>query len=78
VKKGRGQATGRAPDGGVGDRRPRGFGRAGAGRSLGPNGPPVSFCGKERKEQNKNVFPLTLKIAILTNLEAEFGKTPIE
>ena len=34
--------------------------------------------GNRKNRKIKNVFSLLLKIAILTNLEAEFRKTPIE
>jgi len=33
---------------------------------------------KRRKRKIESVFSPLLKIAILTNLEADFGKTPIE
>ena len=61
-----------------GRRRPRGGRRPGHG--VAPAGGPHRSvtAEKRRKRKIESVFSSLLKIAILTNLEADFGKTPIE
>ena len=70
-----GEGAGRGAAASAVRRRPCGGHGLGAGRSPGSTGPPVGETGKEER---KIVFSLLLKLAFLTNLDAEFDKTTIQ